>query len=126
MSKLKQYRQSYDMMWYYKIAKFLKRKPRTKEEAERQVLEVYPNSGMKIFWDKKEIGLYRWKGEIYNPILKRKITDGDCEGYDLAHGLMCWIFNKVKGGCGGIAGNIYGCIDGKVISYRQSVRMANW
>jgi len=119
MKKLNQY----ENKEYYKILKFLKTKPRSRAEAQDHVNKIYPGSGMKIFWHKKEIGPYRWDGFIYCPIVKKKISSSEC--YSLSHGLMSWVFNRDHGGNGGIAENVYGLLD-NVISQRQEKRMLSW
>lgn len=119
MKKINQH----DNRYFYKVLKYLKRKPRTREEAQEAVDKIFPNSDMKIDWNKKEIGKYIWEGKIKNPIIKRKITSNDCMGYDLAHGLMSWIFNREHKGSGGIASSIYGCIYSEPISHRQEKRI---
>ncbi len=116
----------YDNRYYYKILKYLKVKPRTLKEAQAHVEKIYRGSGMKILFSKREIGPYHWKGVVYCPILRKRISDGDTDGYDVAHGLMSWIFNRDHSGTGGIANNIYGCLESAPISHRQEKRMKAW
>ena len=113
---------NYDV-WYSKTLTLVKRKPRNKAEAADQLAMLLPGTSLSIFWDKREIGPWRWEGKVLCPLLGREISSGDGEGYDVAHFLMTWFFNRRHEGSGGIARNVYGCI-GRPVSYRQELRLA--
>ncbi len=113
-----------DIKYYYKIQKFLRRKPRSLAEADQQIEAVFPGSGM-TFVRMRELGPYEWSGKIHCPILGREISCHDCDGYDVAATLLLWLKNREWVGCRGIARNAYQS-DGKIISYRQKKRMEGW